>query len=125
MLVQQRYQKYTEVSFRLWVLVHLMADLENTYPTATLHDCDDGSDSNPVRLGQTGLGSLRKMSTEPLVLPDLPPAAPPPPPSPPKKQDIKLAFSDKTLPVKPAKPVSNPKISARTTKKPPGKKPPK
>ena len=121
-LVQSRYARYAEVSFRLQVLVNLMADLENTYPTATLHDCDDGSDSNPVRLGQTGLGSLRKMATEPLVLPALPPA-------PPKKQIIKQVIkqvvSDKVLPVKPLKPDITPKSSARAPKKPPGKKPPK
>ena len=39
------------------VLVHALADLRNTYPRATLHDCDEGSDFNPVRLGQTALGS--------------------------------------------------------------------
>ena len=39
------------------VLVRALADLRNTYPRATLHDCDEGSDFNPVRLGQTALGS--------------------------------------------------------------------
>ena len=56
-LLRQRYATYTEVSYRLHVLVHALADLRNTYPRATLHDCDEGSDFNPVRLGQTALGS--------------------------------------------------------------------
>jgi hypothetical protein len=56
-LLVQRYTRYTEVSYRLSVLVRALADLRNTYPRATLHDCDEGSDFNPVRLGQTALGS--------------------------------------------------------------------
>ena len=48
---------YVEASYRLQVLVDALADLRNTYPRATLHDCDEGSDFNPVRLGQTALGS--------------------------------------------------------------------
>ena len=56
-LLRQRYATYTEVSYRLRVLVHALADLRNTYPRATLHDCDEGSDFNPVRLGQAALGS--------------------------------------------------------------------
>lgn len=56
-LLRARYATYTEVSYRLHVLVHALADLRNTYPRATLHDCDEGSDFNPVRLGQAALGS--------------------------------------------------------------------
>jgi len=56
-LLAERYAGYTEVSYRLSVLVRALADLRNTYPRATLHDCDEGSDFNPVRLGQTALGS--------------------------------------------------------------------
>lgn len=56
-LLEQRYATYTEVSYRLNILVRLLGDLRNTYPRATLHDCDAGSDFNPVRLGQTALGS--------------------------------------------------------------------
>jgi hypothetical protein len=55
-LLMERYATYTEVSYRLDVLVHALADLRNTYPRATLHDCDEGSDFNPVRLGRTALG---------------------------------------------------------------------
>ena len=56
-LLRRRYATYTEVSYRLHVLVHALADLRNTYPRATLHDCDEGSDFNPVQLGQAALGS--------------------------------------------------------------------
>jgi hypothetical protein len=52
-----RYRRYLSVSYHLGVLVGMVADLRNTYPRATLHDCDEGSDFNPVRLGQTALGS--------------------------------------------------------------------
>jgi hypothetical protein len=53
----KKYQQYTQVSYQLWVVVNLLANLRNTYPGATLHDCDDGSDQNPVRLGSTALGN--------------------------------------------------------------------
>jgi hypothetical protein len=56
-LLRQRYAAYTEVSYRLQILVRRLDELRNTYPRATLHDCDAGSDFNPVRLGQTALGS--------------------------------------------------------------------
>lgn len=56
-LLADRYGVYTEVSYRLWVLVNQLGSLRNTYPGATLHDCDDGSDQNPVRLGSTVLGN--------------------------------------------------------------------
>ncbi len=56
-LLKERYAAYTEVSYRLWVVVNLLSKLRNTYPGATLHDCDDGSDLNPVRLGLTALGN--------------------------------------------------------------------
>lgn len=56
-LLKDRYDAYKEVSYRLWIVVNLLADLRNTYPGATLHDCDEGSDQNPVRLGKTILGN--------------------------------------------------------------------
>ena len=55
-LLIERYATYTEVSYRLHVLGHALAELRNTYTRATLHDCDEGSDFNPVRLGQAALG---------------------------------------------------------------------
>ena len=55
-LLKDRYNDYKEVSYHLWIVVNLLSGLNNDYPPATLHDCDDGSDENPVRLGQTALG---------------------------------------------------------------------
>lgn len=56
-LLADRYGTYKEVSYRLWVVVNLLSKLHSTYPGATLHDCDDGSDHNPVRLDNTALGN--------------------------------------------------------------------
>lgn len=56
-LLMDRYASYTEVSYRLRLLVDALSELHNTYPSGTLHDCDEGSDRNPIRLGQTALGS--------------------------------------------------------------------
>jgi hypothetical protein len=58
-----RYGRYREVSYRLRVVVTLLSELNNTYPGATLHDCDDGSDHNPVRLGSTALGNYPSRMT--------------------------------------------------------------
>jgi hypothetical protein len=55
--LMQRYSLYREVSYHLTALVQALAALRNTHPRATLHDCDAGSDLNPVRLGHTALGS--------------------------------------------------------------------
>ena len=54
--LKDSYERYKNVSYRLWIVVNLLAGLRSTYPAATLHDCDDGSDENPVRLGMTTLG---------------------------------------------------------------------
>ncbi|HBG06526.1 MAG: hypothetical protein A2075_00165 [Geobacteraceae bacterium GWC2_58_44] len=56
-LLEERYNAYKEVSYRLWMVVDLLSKLSNSYPPATLHDFDAGSDHNPVRLGKTALGS--------------------------------------------------------------------
>ena len=56
-LLVERYSVYQEVSYRLWIVITLLGQLRNTYPGATLHDCDDGSDQNPVRLNNTALGN--------------------------------------------------------------------
>ncbi len=37
-------------------LILLLQQLRTVYPSATLHDCEEGSDENPVRLGNTNLG---------------------------------------------------------------------
>jgi hypothetical protein len=55
-LLQQRYKRYPEAAYRLWVVVNLLTKLRNSYPAATLHDCDEGNDKNPVRLGTSVLG---------------------------------------------------------------------
>lgn len=53
----ERYNAYRNVSYALRLVVNLLSKLRNVYPGATLHDCDDGSDQNPVRLGSTSLGN--------------------------------------------------------------------
>jgi hypothetical protein len=73
-LLKARYEAYAEVSYRLWLVVNLLSELRNTYPGATLHDCDDGGDQNPVRLGSTALGNypLRRTLTPAPDTPALP-----------------------------------------------------
>jgi hypothetical protein len=56
-LLKERYGAYAEPSYWLWALVTVLSNLRSTYPGATLHDCDDGSDQNPVRLDNTALGN--------------------------------------------------------------------
>ena len=56
--LRKRYREYVEVSYRLQIVVNLLSELNSTYPTATLHDCDEGSDQNPIRLGKTVLGNI-------------------------------------------------------------------
>lgn len=63
-LLETRYERYVTVSYRLRLLVEALAGLRNSYPRATLHDCDDGSDDNPVRLGHTALGSNRSTGAQ-------------------------------------------------------------
>jgi hypothetical protein len=58
-LLKEEYEAYPEVSYRLKIVVELLSKLRNTYPAATLHDCDDGNDENPVRLNNTALGNYR------------------------------------------------------------------
>jgi len=52
------YSEWIVVAYRHEVLLRIFSDLTSIYPTATLHDCDDGSDDNPVRLDNTILGTL-------------------------------------------------------------------
>jgi hypothetical protein len=61
-LLAQRYAAYAAVSYWLRIVLNRLAGLRNIYPGATLHDCDDGSDVNPVRLGSTALGNSVKPS---------------------------------------------------------------
>ena len=41
-------------------LIPLLFNLHSEYPKATLHDCDESKDTNPVMLGKTILGSFKK-----------------------------------------------------------------
>jgi hypothetical protein len=113
-LLEKRYDTYLEVSYRLSVLLDLLGKLENTYPVATLHDCDDGSDANPVRLNQTGLGSLRMQADEVPATPSLPPPKPIP------VDGSKIQPQSGQLP--PAKPIKSTKANptVRLPKKPKG-----
>lgn len=62
-LLKERYAAYRAPSYWLWVVVTLLSKLRNTYPGATLHDCDDSGDQNPVRLGSTALGNYPRRTT--------------------------------------------------------------
>lgn len=62
-LLSSRYNAYRDVSYWLWAVVTLLGHLRNVYPGATLHDCDDGSDGNPVRLDNTALGNYTRRTT--------------------------------------------------------------
>lgn len=62
-LLKDRYAAYTRPSYWLWIVTTLLAGLRNTYPGATLHDCDEGSDFNPVRLDHTALGNYPRKTT--------------------------------------------------------------
>jgi hypothetical protein len=62
-LLKDRYTAYARPSYWLWIVVTLLAGLRNTYPGATLHDCDEGSDFNPVRLDNTALGNYPRKTT--------------------------------------------------------------
>jgi len=57
-LLLKSYLNWTLVSHQLNVLIRIFSGLSNIYPSATLHDCDDGADDNPVRLNNTILGSM-------------------------------------------------------------------
>jgi hypothetical protein len=56
-LLEAAYADWLEVSFHLHRLLIVFQSLRSIYPVATLHDCDDGDDENPVRLNQTTLGT--------------------------------------------------------------------
>ncbi|WP_262965039.1 hypothetical protein [Methylobacter psychrophilus] len=50
------YSRYIDVTIKLWKVLLSLSKLQSIYPPATLHDCDDSNDDNPVRLGSTMLG---------------------------------------------------------------------
>jgi hypothetical protein len=45
-----------ETSRKLKRVIGLLSNVKSIYPPATLHDCDEGNDENPVRLGSTAIG---------------------------------------------------------------------
>lgn len=45
-------------------LVLLLTQLHTVYPEATLHDCDESVNTNPVMLGKTILGTVKPISNE-------------------------------------------------------------
>ncbi len=55
-MLVELYTDFFSVTKKLWLLLDLLGKVNSVYPAATLHDCDDGSDVNPVRLGSTALG---------------------------------------------------------------------
>jgi hypothetical protein len=57
-IIMETYIRWTLVSHQLNVLIRIFSNLSSIYPSATLHDCDDGADDNPVRLNNTILGSM-------------------------------------------------------------------
>ncbi len=52
------YVEWIRVSYQLNILIRVLSNLQSIYPSATIHDCDDGSDDNPDRLDNTILGTL-------------------------------------------------------------------
>jgi len=44
------------------ILLQALYSLHSEYPTATLHDCDESKDTNPVMLGKTVLGTIKNSS---------------------------------------------------------------
>jgi len=106
-LLKDRYERYKNVSYRLWIVVNLLAGLRSTYPGATLHDCDEGSDQNPVRLGKTALGNY------PLRQTVSPSDSPGPAPSDRSTTQPSRASGPQTKP-KPAKPPKNGKRKGRS-----------
>ncbi len=45
-------------------LVKYLPTLHSVYPEATLHDCDESENTNPVKLGKTILGTIKPKSNE-------------------------------------------------------------
>jgi hypothetical protein len=112
-LLKDRYESYKEVSYRLWVVVNLLSKLRNIYPGATLHDCDDGSDQNPVRLGQTVLGNYPVR----MASPQLDTVAEAPQPDPQELAGLEFV-TEITQPDQLAKKIKKPKITAQSKDKP-------
>ncbi len=46
------------ISDKLDAFINILSQLRTVYPIATLHDCEESGNANPIRLGQTSLGEL-------------------------------------------------------------------
>ncbi len=57
-------QKANEFRAANNALVLLMPTLHSVYPEATLHDCDESVNTNPVKLGKTILGTIKPANNE-------------------------------------------------------------
>ncbi len=60
----QRVVKASEFRIANDQLVQLLPTLHSVYPEATLHDCDESVNINPVKLGKTILGTIKPKSNE-------------------------------------------------------------
>jgi hypothetical protein len=56
--------KFLEFKLANDALVILLPTLHTVYPEATLHDCDESEDPNPVMLGKTILGTIKHTHNE-------------------------------------------------------------
>jgi hypothetical protein len=56
--------KFLEFKSANDALVTLLPTLHTVYPEATLHDCDESEDPNPVMLGKTILGTIKHTHNE-------------------------------------------------------------
>ena len=56
--------KFLEFQSANDALVKLLPTLHTVYPQATLHDCDESEDPNPVMLGKTILGTIKHTHNE-------------------------------------------------------------
>ncbi len=56
--LERFYANWFTVSVLLRRVLDRLGDIESRYPVATLHDCLDGDDKNPTRLGHTTLGTF-------------------------------------------------------------------
>ena len=56
--------KFIEFKSANDALVTLLPTLHTVYPEATLHDCDESEDPNPVMLGKTILGTIKHTHNE-------------------------------------------------------------
>ncbi len=56
-MLVETYLGWISLSVRLQTLLIIFEQVRSAYPQASLHDCDDGNDDNPIRLDNNSLGS--------------------------------------------------------------------